>query len=537
MRFIKSIYPPLLVALVMFPLAVACSINTPLFDSREIAIWIAWIPLIVLPYLLFPKKGVWITINILLFLDGLVTIVHHFLTNGPLTASSIFTFANTNGAEAQEFMELKSSAIFIIIAIAYIFLLIQSIARRNPEPEPLPSIWLVSVPFVFSVVFMAENGINGRFVRKGIPQNVEAGISYFEESKSYASLSARKLKIVDAKDRNDSNKRQLCILVIGESCTRNHMALYGYRRETNPLLSKRNDLLICRDAISSYATTIKCVLSMLSESSLENKLPLNSSLSLFDIFSSVGYKTHWISNQSPIGIWDNAIFNLAKTANSVVYTNNSSNSSLETTLVPSYDEKILPQLKRALDIDTSKNKFIGIHLMGSHTSYNKRYPSEFEHFKGEETEKEKIVNQYDNSIRYNDFVLNEIIELAKDASNRLGIMATVIYVSDHGENVFDFGDRAGHDWAGSIPNTIVEIPLILWTSDPQHISESGKARNFANGLNKPFKNDDIFHLVLDLMNIETASFDSTRSLFNKAFIPRKRMLEDGRDYDLGRTAN
>ncbi|MFM8950568.1 MAG: phosphoethanolamine transferase, partial [Bacteroidota bacterium] len=466
-----------------------------------------------------------------------VTIVHHFFTNGPLTASSIFTFANTNGAEAHEFMELKSSAILILIVVAYILLFLKSTFRSSSELRPLPSVWLASIPFVFSIAFLTENGINGRFVRKGIPQNIEAGISYFEESRSYASLSARKLKSVDAKQRNGYNKRQLCILVIGESCTRNHMSLYGYQRETNPLLSKRNDLWICNNVISSYATTIKCVLSMLSESNMENKIPLNNSLSLFDVFSSAGYKTHWISNQSPIGIWDNTIFNLAKTANSVVYTNNSSNSSLETTLVPSYDQKILPQLKRSLDIDTSKNKFIGIHLMGSHISYNKRYPAEFDYFKGGETEKEKTINQYDNSIRYNDFVLNEIIEMAKDASNRLGMMATVIYVSDHGENVFDIGGRAGHDWAGSIPNTIVEIPLILWTSNPQLVSGSEHTPNLANGLNRPFKNDDVFHLVLDLMNIETASFDSTRSLFNAAFVPRKRMLEDGRDYDLGRAAN
>ncbi|MFM7903448.1 MAG: hypothetical protein ACKPAD_15875, partial [Bacteroidota bacterium] len=78
---------------------------------------------------------------------------------------------------------------------------------------------------------------------------------------------------------------------------------------------------------------------------------------------------------------------------------------------------------------------------------------------------------------------------------------------------------------------------ILWTSNPQLVSGSEHTPNLANGLNRPFKNDDVFHLVLDLMNIETASFDSTRSLFNAAFVPRKRMLEDGRDYDLGRAAN
>ncbi len=36
---------------------------------------------------------------------------------------------------------------------------------------------------------------------------------------------------------------QTIIVVIGESLTRNHMSLYGYPRNTNPLLSERKDNL------------------------------------------------------------------------------------------------------------------------------------------------------------------------------------------------------------------------------------------------------------------------------------------------------
>jgi len=264
---------------------------------------------------------------------------------------------------------------------------------------------------------------------------------------------------------------------------------------------------------------------------LENKLKFDKSTSLFDNFSSAGFETFWISNQSPIGVWDNAIYNLAQTANNIRYVNTFSNSSLETTLSSSFDENTLPQIVEALQDTNYRNKFIGVHLMGSHMAYDKRYPDEFQRFKNGKSKKDKTIDHYDNSIIYNDFIIDKIIALAKkQCAQDPDLMISLMYVSDHGEDVYDTGDHVGHDWAGSIPNCIVEVPLIVWLSQSYKKNFPEKTNILSERLNHAFTNTNVFHAIMDLSHIRGGGFDSTLSLFNKHFIEKKIMLENGQVY-------
>ena len=44
-------------------------------------------------------------------------------------------------------------------------------------------------------------------------------------------------------------------------------------------------------------------------------------------------------------------------------------------------------------------------------------------------------------------------------------------------------------------------------------------------------NDDLFHVILDLQNIETQYFKSSKSVINPNYkVQKKRILEDGREY-------
>ncbi|HRP58781.1 MAG TPA: sulfatase-like hydrolase/transferase, partial [Vicingus sp.] len=172
------------------------------------------------------------------------------------------------------------------------------------------------------------------------------------------------------------------------------MSVYGYSKETNPKLKKRSDIIFYDDVVSAYSVTFKSVLSMLTNSNIENNLNIDEAVSLIDVFHSAGFKTYWISNQSPIGVWDNAIYNLAQTSDQVVFVNKFGNSSFESTYLASYDEMIFEPLQTVLQ-DDEKNRFVVVHLMGSHSSYNKRYPSTFNKFNNHSSDKEQLINEYD----------------------------------------------------------------------------------------------------------------------------------------------
>ncbi|NQY08385.1 MAG: sulfatase-like hydrolase/transferase [Flavobacteriales bacterium] len=212
------------------------------------------------------------------------------------------------------------------------------------------------------------------------------------------------------------------------------------------------------------------------------------------------------------------------------YVNLASSSSFEATYTASLDEKVIPPLRKVLR-DSAKKKFIVVHLMGSHMNYSKRYPSEYDVFKGDGSKKTRLIAHYDNSILYNDFIVDSIISIAAKASGQHA--SSLIYLPDHAENVYDELDKFGHDYAGVLPKVNVEIPFIVWLSPEMIKSDPIKFNALDSKLSIPFVTDDLFHSVIDLNSIQTSYLDTSRSIFNLGFNhQRKRVLEDGKDYDL-----
>ncbi len=86
-----------------------------------------------------------------------------------------------------------------------------------------------------------------------------------------------------------------------------------------------------------------------------------------------------------------------------------------------------------------------MHLIGSHgPTYFQRYPKEKAFFQPdcpradiENCSVEEIVNTYDNTIRYTDFVLEQTINKLKTLEDKYN--TALIYVSDHGESLGESG--------------------------------------------------------------------------------------------------
>jgi heptose-I-phosphate ethanolaminephosphotransferase len=172
--------------------------------------------------------------------------------------------------------------------------------------------------------------------------------------------------------------------------------------------------------------------------------------------------------------------------------------------------------------------------MGSHSAYAKRYPSKFDKFTTYNSDKERIINEYDNSVLYNDFVVDSVLSLLD--SHSLGdrnIISSAIYFSDHGENVYDENNNVGHDYSGSLPKSNVEIPFIVWLSSGYQYFYPDKQKTILSNKERPFITDDLFHAIIDLNDIGCEEFISKRSVFHKDFdFARPRILEDNMNYDL-----
>ena len=532
LEVLKIIYPLRLVLLILFEQLVSISISYSSFDSREILILLCWIPVFTLPFL-FTKKKIFLTFSLcVFFIAGFLNLAHLFILKGPIAASSLFVLLNTNMDEAKEFMELKFNFLMILI-IPYILIFIWGLRKPAPVINTPYNKYILGFFIILPILFIAENTINGRLVRKGLPHTAKALCSFANEIKTFHALKKRKVITIPAKLISETTKQQVFVLIIGESSSRNHMSAYGYIRKTNPRLEKRKDIILYSNVVSPHSNTLYSILTFLTESNLENNKKYHKSLSIIDIFHSAGFKTYWISNQSPIGIWDNGIYNFAKTCDYAAFLNYNANSSFENNVSTSFDERLFSPVNTKLN-DKAPYKLIIVHLMGSHIKYSKRYPERFKIFKNEKSAREQDINEYDNSVLYTDFVIDSMFSILNSYSlKNPDALCTAVYLSDHGENLYDENNAVGHDYNRIIPKSNVEIPYIVWLSQLYTETYKDKVSSMKRNKDLPFVSDDLFHAVIDLNAIECKTYEPKRSVFNSGFnFKRLRILADTLDYDL-----
>lgn len=300
------------------------------------------------------------------------------------------------------------------------------------------------------------------------------------------------------------------IVLIGESLNRSQMSLYGYARETSPRL-ERAELEVFSDAYSSGSLTIKTLPYILTEANQYNGRDPSTSPSIINIAREAGFETFWISNHTIYGDWKNLFTLIALDAETIIPIN--LNIGDTTMRGPNrYDEALLPALREALDHTGSKNRVIFAQMMGNHMAYSKRYPPEYAKFAGALPKKiygsyvdrsgarrADEINTYDNATLYNDYVVNEIIELLKGTS-----ASALIYFSDHGEELYEgtLRDPGRFDWA------MTKVPLLIWLSDGYKERYPEKYRHIQANRGALFSTDLIYDTLIGLLGIKSAEYES-----------------------------
>lgn len=346
-------------------------------------------------------------------------------------------------------------------------------------------------------------------------QEVEKYKAFFSDSEKSSYL-----KTVQ-KNKNDD--KETLIITIGESTTKHHLGIYGYHRNTTPNLAKINDeLVVFNDVISPHTHTIPALEKVLTFGTTNN--PSDKELgSLVQLVKAAGYKTYWISNQIPVGINETMVTMLSKAADYSYFTNLGGEKELH-----SLDERVLPIIKKALS-DKSAKKVIFVHLLGTHTQYKNRYPKSFNQFKDAPStpfgtqQAFDAINQYDNAVLYNDFVISEIISLLKSNATP-NEKQQMIYFSDHGEDVYQTVDFNGHSESiGSYP--MFEIPFVFWSNNKNELE---KYKPFAD---RKYMTDDFIYSVADLLNITFEGMQSENSIFHPTFQTKQRIVKQHIDFD------
>ncbi len=474
-----------------------------------------------------------------------VELIHVFNYDGFVTLAGITSAANTNVNELKEF--LYSYRIYLYLTLPLIFLSIYLFIRNvdhNYKVGPLAK-YIIALLFLFSAgaftiktIFDISMGgstdirsglaeLSRRLVMSSYPGSmVYKLIQYYEQKRIVESQLEKKnnFKFNALSDGVFLGNNPVILLVIGETARRYNWQIYGYPRETTPNLSNRPDLLVFRDVTTVATHTSQAVQLVLSRATPHNFKLAYKEKNIISAFRESGYYTVWLSNQNMTGGVDTVIYSMSIEANERRFMGGDYNSQ------PKLDEVLIPELHNILEQHSNKPLFIVIHTMGSHEIYRMRYPVSFEKFqpasKGDDYNfnspgiKERLLNSYDNSILYTDYILDKIIDTV-DFFRR---PSALIYFSDHGENLLDGNDgRFGH--GGVIPTMYVtDVPFFAWLSDEYESEKMVSSQALRGNLSKPASTLNVFDTLLDLGMVTIPGYDNSLSLAREYAYPEDRYI-------------
>ena len=166
-----------------------------------------------------------------------------------------------------------------------------------------------------------------------------------------------------------------------------------------------------------------------------------------------------------------------------------------------YDEELLPFLQ-TISEDKASNKFIVIHLKGSHAPYQARYPESANKF-----DTDTLEGSYANSILYTDTLLRDIFDYAQKNLN----LKVMLYFADHGENL-----KHGHGPDVKTFDTL-RIPMFLYLSPDYQQVYPQRTAVLKKRTADYFTNDMVYNTLCGILNAPSNHYDDKEDFSSPAY--------------------
>ena len=328
------------------------------------------------------------------------------------------------------------------------------------------------------------------------------------------------------------------VLVIGESYNKHHSQLYGYDKPTTPrqvAMAKEGSLVPFSDAVSSWNLTSFVFKHMLSLWAVGDSGAWCDKPLFPEVFRRAGYHVTFITNQ----FLPNAKEAVYDFSGGFFLNDSALNRRLfdeRNTALYRYDDGVVKELKPSLSY---KGRLTILHLMGSHVDYSARYPKTFRQFTPQQYDRPELTAKqlqtlahYDNSLLYNDSILKAITNHFVDKD------AVVIYVPDHGEEVFDSepyisGRLHNADIDYRLAHNEMEIPFWIWGSPLYRKNHPYGWLAIQAAKDRPLMTDVLPHFLLYLGGISTPLYREELNVISPDYnVNRSRILKGVTDYNV-----
>ncbi|MGK9172361.1 phosphoethanolamine transferase EptA [Yokenella regensburgei] len=299
-------------------------------------------------------------------------------------------------------------------------------------------------------------------------------------------------------------RKNLTILVLGETSRADDFSLGGYTRETNPLL-KQDNVVYFPDTTScgtATAISVPCMFSGMPRASYNEQLAHHQE-GLLDIIQRAGLQVLWNENDGGCKGACDRVPHQDMTALKLP------GQCIEGECL---DEVLFHQLEEYIN-NLQQDGVIVIHTIGSHgPTYYNRYPASFRKFTPtcdtnqiQTCSREQLVNTYDNTILYVDYIVDKVIKLLQSKQDRF--TTSLVYLSDHGESLGENGVYL-HGLPYSIaPASQKHVPFLIWLSDDyQHRYGVSSTCLQKEAQQKKVSQDNLFSTMLGLTGVETKEY-------------------------------
>lgn len=439
-----------------------------------------------------------------------------------INSDMIRNFAETNLREASDFITLRAVAYVLIVGVLPAVWVYRTPVRFSSLKKEVKTrlllflAGLLTIGLIASAVYKeyASFGRNNSQVRYYINtfNYIYAVGRYYKRSAD----TKRKFVILDRAPQrlpNSQNKPRVLVLLVGETARAANFSLYGYEQNTNPELSRNKDITVFQNVSScgtATAVSLPCMFSHLTRKRF-NLTDAQYTQNLLDIAQSAGYDVFWKDNDDGCKKVCTRINHVdAKDGNKAPYCFGDY----------CHDDILLDGLENRLK-DIKKDTLIVLHMMGSHgPTYFKRYPDKFKHFLPacdtanlQNCSQEQIVNTYNNTILYTDYVISSVINIL---NRQPQLQSGMLYASDHGESLGE-NNLYLHGLPYAIaPDEQKKIPMIMWLSpDLQKALRLNRSCLNEKAATQSFSHDNYFHTVLRMLFIDTTAYDRQLDIFSR----------------------
>ena len=329
----------------------------------------------------------------------------------------------------------------------------------------------------------------------------------------------------------------IVLFVIGESYIKQHAKLYGYELNTTPNLCREKELgnlYVFNDVCAPFNQTTLVMKNLLSCNSISDGESWSAAPFMPGVFSKGGFEVLYWDNQRS----ETSVFEF--TVNKYIYNEQFKSIYTDTNAkTERYDQDLLDSFKARKASQKQAPQLVMFHLWGQHMNPEERYPDEarFIHFTVDSIrrndafltkEMKRTIANYDNATLYNDMIINEIISLYKDKN------AAMVYLADHGEEVYDYRDNLGRRSGGMDANILryqYAVPFMIWCSPTYQERHPETMAAIKGALDRPFMTDNTCQVLFHLAGLKTKSYIPERDPLSNLYRKPKRLVNRTIDYD------